>query len=257
MSLTKDNRFYNWCFTSFKNRKAMEDIDKTRIKYIIFQEEICPESKRDHLQGYVEFKDKVSLKTAKSILGDPQMHLEVRMGTQTQAIEYCRKSDSRREGAEPVTYGKCGKQGNRTDLDALYTMAEQHMTCKEMLQVAQGNGLRHIHCYEKAMLAMADMLRSDEKIKEYRESKILEKEQDEFVMQTKGLEERCGEVDKKTFEEAHDKICDKSVAALLKNLDRQSESTEESSVYTDEDGDECEPEGPSEDVFGFKKSGKK
>lgn len=73
----------------------------------------------EHYQGYIEFTKKMSFKAIKGVIGD-RAHIEERMGTREQAIEYCRKDDTRVDG--PWIYGdmdvnKAGKQGKRTDLD--------------------------------------------------------------------------------------------------------------------------------------------
>lgn len=49
----------------------------------------------------------------------PQTHLEMRKGTQAQAVSYCEKPDTRVDGTHPERYGQLKQQGARTDLDTL------------------------------------------------------------------------------------------------------------------------------------------
>lgn len=106
----------NACFTSYNTtlRPTSGDI----IKYIIYQLERCPNTQRDHIQGYCEFSSPIRLVRIKELLGDPAVHVEQRKGSRDQARDYCRKEESRIDG--PWEYGDFGKgQGNRSDLDAL------------------------------------------------------------------------------------------------------------------------------------------
>lgn len=106
-----------WCFTlnnwTDGERKA---IDKADVTYLIYGVEI---GKKDtpHLQGYVEFKCRKRLTTIKKIDGFERMHLEPRIGTQKQAIEYCKKEDDWYEFGKPLS------QGKRADLDKVRQLA--------------------------------------------------------------------------------------------------------------------------------------
>ncbi len=160
-----DTRFYNWCFTSFT--AECPEFNENKMQYMIFQLEITPKTEKCHWQGYVEFIDKYSFASVKRFLGKTT-HIEVRGSTQAQNVAYCSKLDTRVEGRQPCIYGVPKRQGNRSDLDAMYDLAEQHGTCREMLTIFRGNGLRHIHCYEKAALAFLDELPSDKLIREKR-----------------------------------------------------------------------------------------
>lgn len=114
-----------WCFTSYKTEYFEGGIEMecdfyiTRIArtmkcfaYAISGLEQCPETKRWHLQGYIEFNRSVEMKSIKKWLGDESLHLEVREGTQEEAIKYCKKDDVIREWGTPLE----NQQGKRTDL---------------------------------------------------------------------------------------------------------------------------------------------
>lgn len=68
-----------------------------------------------HWQGYVEFKKPQRLAALKKLI--PAAHWEVRRGTREQALEYCRKEESRIRGPfyAGLPWGT-GGQGCRTDL---------------------------------------------------------------------------------------------------------------------------------------------
>lgn len=128
--------YRNWCFTCFNTDKSFQ-LD-TNIKYIIWQREISPDTKRAHLQGYVEFTRSCRLHQAKSWLGDETIHLERRNGPRLAAIRYCKKEDTRdpSEGSGPFELiSDTGvSQGSRTDLSAVFSSIEEGSTLLQILE---------------------------------------------------------------------------------------------------------------------------
>lgn len=97
----------HWCATFYT--QPNEKLFKGR--YAIFGEEICPKTNKKHWQSYLEFKEKVSMKSIKEMFNDKTIHLEKRQGTKEQAREYCMKDKKYREIGIWAT-----GQGFRTDL---------------------------------------------------------------------------------------------------------------------------------------------
>lgn len=94
-------------------------------KYIIYGREICPTTGRKHLQGYVEWAHQRRGSTLKNINKD--IHWEKVMGTQAQAIEYCKKDGDFTE------FGEKRKQGERRDIQQLRDdILEQKKTLDEI-----------------------------------------------------------------------------------------------------------------------------
>lgn len=79
----------DYCFTSFDTI----DFDKDKVKYICYGKEICPETKREHLQGFVMFKRTCRIPQCKKWLGSETVHVEPRRGTRDHARDYCFKED--------------------------------------------------------------------------------------------------------------------------------------------------------------------
>lgn len=125
----------HWCFTSFKEyehihaalTRSPEDYD-----YCIFQTEVCPETERVHQQGFIMMKKPVRFTSIKKLLDDNAAHCEKRKGTVKQAIEYCKKDDSRQAG--PFEYGEQPEDnsGQRTDLESLMTAIREGMTWEDI-----------------------------------------------------------------------------------------------------------------------------
>lgn len=156
--------YRNYCFTSYEieNPKMNED-----VQYCIWQWEKCPTSGKEHRQGYIEMKDKCSLKKIKGILGKT-VHVEPRKGTQEQAINYCMKDDTKIANKERIIYGKPKMQGNRSDLDAIVESMENGATTSEILREYKGNALRHIGMIEKGLQCLWGLNDTDNHIRNIR-----------------------------------------------------------------------------------------
>lgn len=79
--------------------------------YLIYGREVG-ESGTPHLQGYIEYPDRRTINGVRQFLGG-RAHCEIRRGTQSEAVEYCKKDGNWVEfGTAAVS-----QQGKRTDLD--------------------------------------------------------------------------------------------------------------------------------------------
>lgn len=144
----------NWCFT-FYNQDDLsfrEFEDKLRkwdaVKYCIFQEEECPDTRRRHLQGYVEFTSSLRLSKIKSVL-HRSIHLDQRRGTAEAARDYCRKEDSR--VSEPVEWGEFSRerQGQRTDMEEIKDLLDSGASSKQVSESHFGQWVRYHKAFEK------------------------------------------------------------------------------------------------------------
>jgi len=76
----------HWCFTSFDltlldQLPVLTTVPENNIVYLACQVELAPDTQREHIQGYVEFSDRIGLRTVKVRLREPTLHLEPRRGT--------------------------------------------------------------------------------------------------------------------------------------------------------------------------------
>ncbi|AGO61982.1 putative Rep protein [Circo-like virus-Brazil hs2] len=109
-----------WCFTEYDNEKVQNYEEwfnrlfnsEAGIDYICGQRERCPNTGRLHIQGYVVFTRKKRLNGAKEGLDSTGVHLERRMGTHRQAVEYCQKEESR--DGEFIELGEYDDRGSQT-----------------------------------------------------------------------------------------------------------------------------------------------
>jgi len=96
----------------------MPDWDK--VRYCIYQRELCPTTQKPHFQGYLELTSPQRLAALKKHWCETA-HYESRKGTRDQARDYCRKADTRDPEFQTVEFGEWEYpkgQGSRTDLQA-------------------------------------------------------------------------------------------------------------------------------------------
>lgn len=121
------------------SKKYIENLFETQqlpIQYIIYGVE-RGEKNTLHFQGYCELKRRIHFSRVKNYFDG--CHLELRMGSQQQAIDYCRK------GGEYITHGTPKIQGGRTDLQHIKSMLESTRSIKTLIDenvISTYQGLR-------------------------------------------------------------------------------------------------------------------
>lgn len=133
-----------------------------QVRYLIYQWERCPRTKKIHAQGYVELKSPAKMAGIKTKLGIPNAHCERRMGTKEQAIAYC--CDREKSGVMleiPVVESgdRIAKQGERNDLKELYEDMEKKCAPKDLLKKYPAAHFR----YSKGIQFVKSILDDDQK----------------------------------------------------------------------------------------------
>lgn len=132
MRLQKGNHF---CFTLNNYTPAEEDALKANldITYLIYGHEVAPGTGTPHLQGYMQFAERMTPTFVKRI--NPRMHLENAKGSGEQNKIYCSKGTDIYEAGnmKPMVKGK------RNDLSKLKEMTKdkKFITCIEECQNLQ------------------------------------------------------------------------------------------------------------------------
>lgn len=100
------------------------------MRYIVYQQEECPETKKKHWQIYVEFEKTKRVKGVQKEIGDEKAHVEVRKGTREEARAYCMKEETRVGVTREHGIWKT-EQGKRTDIHDLVNdvMAGDTLQC--------------------------------------------------------------------------------------------------------------------------------
>lgn len=150
------NQFY--CFTIFNTNWSLENVDKQNTRYIIYQLEEAPSTKKLHYQGYIELNRRLGLKGCKDILGEQSAHIGSRIGSAEQAREYCRKEESRVPGTEPIEWGTFGgNQGQRSDLLELKDSLDKGLKLEEVAD-------KHFECFLKYNRSIKEYINLKKKV---------------------------------------------------------------------------------------------
>lgn len=144
-------RYRMWpSFTSFLETSPAWNPDK--MKYLIYGTEKCPTTGRQHFQGFVYFKDKVSMKNAQKLLNIGDSHIEHILkdpsGDHNSAIEYCKK------GINIMEFGVKPAQGKRTDL---LELRDQIMTGVATVDMITESDPVAYHQYGRTLTKLEDI----------------------------------------------------------------------------------------------------
>lgn len=147
-----------YVFTAWTVPKYDEDIHR----YITWQTEICPKTKKIHYQGYAEFTEKITMKRFKRSIGDMTAHVKIRKGTREGARYYT----SKKRTAVPNTreeYGNwdAGGQGARTDLMKIIDHYENGGNDYDLLKQDPEVHEKHYRWIEKVKIVLKEKKNND------------------------------------------------------------------------------------------------
>jgi hypothetical protein len=102
----------NWCFTLNNYTEDEENVIHSMyitgtITYLVVGREVG-ESGTEHLQGYIQFKKRLTLSQVKQQFGINRIHLEISRGTPQQAAHYCKKDGEFEEFGHMESMGNWG-----------------------------------------------------------------------------------------------------------------------------------------------------
>lgn len=94
----------DWCFTVF-DKEELGGFEEGVVKYAIWGKEVCPTTKRKHLQCYANFYKPMRIKASQKALGCAGAHFEMKRGSRDEAREYCMKDGDWKEWGkyDPLT----------------------------------------------------------------------------------------------------------------------------------------------------------
>lgn len=153
-------------FTLFSPPNIVTESQYATVTYYVYQKEIAPTTGREHWQGYIEFESPVRFATMKKhVFGDDTVHLEPRMGSQEDAIEYCMKEETRAPGEQPVVWGTPYNrhQGKRSDIDR---MTDDIKAGKPMKRIRAEHSTAYAHAHVFANQMFMDI--AEEQIPAFR-----------------------------------------------------------------------------------------
>lgn len=128
MARKQSQRSRYWLGTQ-NDVEQVPTFDEIKMLYLVFQKEKVA---HEHYQFYVQLQVASPLSALKKLF--PGAHLEIQLGTNEQARDYCMKQES--QVSPPIEFGEFkpsgGKQGARTDL---HEILEKIITKKPRLEI--------------------------------------------------------------------------------------------------------------------------
>ena len=141
----------HWCFTlnnyTLDHETELQQLGETdQVEYLVYGRETAPDTGTPHLQGYVKFESRKTLRQVRRLVRDA--HLTKANGSPAQNRDYCTKEDE-----NFVEIGLCpGGQGTRNDLHEAAQAAINGIALKDLANthpttfVKYYRGLERLRC---------------------------------------------------------------------------------------------------------------
>lgn len=139
------------------------DIDEAVCRYIICGLERCPDTGRLHWQGYLETTRACDLSTIRKILACDWCHLEPRRGTQLQAMDYCKKTDTGVLGddgdkilfewGKPGASGPAGKDAKNDNYRKVLEMSTYQEALQKLEELEPADYVRFNAAVKRGLMA--------------------------------------------------------------------------------------------------------
>lgn len=148
-----------WVFTIFQTNQIPSPDqapvwNPAKMKALVYQWEVCPQSGRLHLQGCIKLTQAMRLPGVKALLGHPQAHVEPCADWRA-SVAYCQKESTRAPGTATVVNGEVnGCQGKRTDLLEATTAIKRGRPLCEVAEEFPGT---YVRCH-KGLAALKSAL---------------------------------------------------------------------------------------------------
>lgn len=146
-----------WTFTSFQitlyeTLKALFETSP-HIRYLVFQGEQCSTTKKDHIQGYIEFTKQMRRAGIKKLFRDKTIHLEAAHADANKNTQYCTKSKTSLEQFPPIELGDPAQktQGTRTDLAAVAALIKRGASLEDILDTNPKEFIKYHNGISKAI----------------------------------------------------------------------------------------------------------
>lgn len=145
-----------WAVTVFEGSgteldKVLENAWKSKkFAFVIGQKEVCPETKRVHVQAYVRCNNPMRMESVKRAFGDGvEPHCEMAWAKEAQNIAYVTKEEGRLAG--PWEFGERSRQGRRVDLEGLWKKAKEGVRFENAIDQYSFAG-QYMKCYDRLAL---------------------------------------------------------------------------------------------------------
>lgn len=125
-----NQRSRTWAYTIFDYEDDNTLVLAPTSTYQVYGYEVCPETQRKHLQGYISFSETKTMSSVKKMFRKDSMHLEIPKGTSEQNRAYCIKEGNY------IETGLISKQGKRTDLEKIKDLIKEGKGMRDIIDIA-------------------------------------------------------------------------------------------------------------------------
>lgn len=150
----------NFCFTIFEPLIAPPYPLPENFTYLSYQWEICPSTKRAHIQGFCQTDKKIrpsSVSKQLFSIAGRHPHVEIMKGTAQQARDYSMKEETRMPETTPFSVGSFRSgQGARMDLSAVARLCEERKPLKGIAKEHPVAWIRYHRGIESLHTTLAD-----------------------------------------------------------------------------------------------------
>jgi hypothetical protein len=98
--------------------------------YQVYGTEDCPTTNREHIQGYIVFKDGKTLSSVKTMFNSSSIHLSVPRASAEINMRYCSK------GRDIIQTGIMPRSGRRNDLQAIRELVLADAKLIDILEIS-------------------------------------------------------------------------------------------------------------------------
>lgn len=140
---TRPARSAKWVFTDYENLdiESIYEENKDFVRGIAYGDEICPDTGRQHNQGFIQFFSEKAMTNVKRLFGSKQIHVEIMGGMLKDNEIYCSKDE------KYIRLGEFRCQGQRTDIEMDKKLLDDGGTLDDLWQENFGNMLRYYKGY--------------------------------------------------------------------------------------------------------------
>ncbi len=151
-----------WIFTDYHDLKHEELFQKSMdyVRYVAYGNEVCPKTKRKHLQGWIQFNDTKNRRAVKNYFESSQINVRVMNGTPEENDIYCSKE------SPLVSFGKWVSQGARSDSETIHKRICDGATRKQIQDEFPGQYMRYHAGIDKMIAEATEVLRAEMRLVE-------------------------------------------------------------------------------------------
>lgn len=152
-------------FSDEEYETAITSINTSKVKALTYQGEVTPDTQRQHIQMFAEFKEKQSYKSIKKIFNNDTIHIAPMLyGNIQDCRDYCTEKSNKPKiiFKDSQTYGTIKQAGRRNDLKSVLDKMKEGVSPIEQAKEDESVAKLYIQ-YHKGLDAINNSIQNDNK----------------------------------------------------------------------------------------------